>query len=181
MKIVIATPLYPPEVGDPAPYVKELTKRLVENNEVIIVLYGHLPEKVFGASFVSVEKRHPLPLRLFRFTIALFRAAQKADMLYVENGASVELPAGIVALLTGKPLILHIGDNAAYNKSAKSLLLKSIHGFARRRAHKIVSAVPKTRPEILPFTPRPDAEFDAYERSWSTHVHDLEDIFAHEK
>ncbi|OGZ18554.1 MAG: hypothetical protein A2494_02595 [Candidatus Lloydbacteria bacterium RIFOXYC12_FULL_46_25] len=179
MKIVIATPLYPPDIGDPAPYVKELAKRLAENDEVTVVSYGRLPEKVFGASFVSIEKRHPLPLRLLRFTIALFRATRKADVLYAENGASVELPAGIVALLTKKPLVLHIGDKVAQDKAESGVLLRSIHTFAHGRARKVIQIIPKTRPEILPFTERPDAEFDAYERSWNTHIHELEEIFTH--
>lgn len=178
MKIVIATPLYPPEIAEPAPYVKELAKRLLKNHQVTIVIYGRLPEKVPGVSFVCVDKRQPLFLRLLHFTFALWKAALNADILYVENGASVELPAGIVALFTRRPLIIHIGDKIADKKAKENLPLKIINRFVSRRARQIVDETPAPHPEILPFTQTPQAEFDEYEKFWSAHINALENLFA---
>lgn len=181
MKIVVTTPLYPPEIGDPAPYVKELARRLSRDHEVTIVLYGYLPEKIPSVSFVPINKRSPLPIRLFQFTLALIRALRKADILYAENGASVELPAGIIALLMQKPLILHVGDKIAQDKAKENFLLRSIHNFARRSARTVINTIPNVRPEILPFAPKPEEEFNDYEKSWDIHINTLEEIFTHEK
>jgi len=179
MKIVIATPLYPPEIAEPAPYVKELTQRLAKKHQINIVIYGHLPEKVPGVSFICVDKRLPLPLRLLYFTIVLWKATLKADIIYAENGASVELPAGVVALFTRRPLIVHIGDPAASQKAKKNLLFKYIKRFAMIKTRQIIKDNPLPRPEIIPFAPKPQAELDKYEKSWDTHIKVLENIFAH--
>jgi len=179
MKIVIATPLYPPEIAKSAIYIKELAKRLAKRNQVNLVLYGHLPEKVPGVSFACVEKLLPLPLRILYFTIVLWKAALKNDIIYIENGASVELPAGLVALFTHRPLIIHIGDPIASQKAKKNLLFKYIKYFAALKARKIIKNSPLPRPEIMPFESKPQAELDKYEQSWERHLKALRDIFIH--
>lgn len=179
MKIVIATPLYPPDLGEPASYVKELAGRLVKNHHVTVIIYGHLPEKVPGVSFISINKQHPLPIRILRFGFTLLKASLAADLLYAENGASVELPAAVTAFITRKPLILHMGDQIAAKKASENMLLAHIRNFASGRASQVISESPFTRPEILPFAPTPKADIDAYDRSWNAHTSKLEDIFRH--
>jgi hypothetical protein len=178
MKIVITTPLYPPEIAEPAPYIKELTKRLAKKHQIILVIYGHLPEKVPGVSFICIDKRWPLPLRLLYFTFSLWKAVRKADILLAENGPSVEIPAGIVALFTSRPLIIHIGDSNAREKAKENTLLKYVECFAAGRARRIIDKNPLPRPEILPFNPRPQEEINAYEKSWGTHINELENLFS---
>lgn len=179
MRIVIATPLYPPDIAPPAPYVKELIKRLAEKHQVTVVIYGRLPEKVPGVSFVCVDKRLLLPLRLLQFSFVLFKETLYADVLYVENGASVELPAGLTAFFTRKPLVIHSGDKSAQKKAEKNVWLKHISNFARAQAQNIVEKSPAPKPEILPFKPMPKTEFEVYKISWSTHVNELGKIFKH--
>ncbi|MEK7109468.1 MAG: hypothetical protein AAB919_03495 [Patescibacteria group bacterium] len=173
MKIVLASALFPPDIASPAPYVKELTRRLAGAHEVAAVVYGSFPERVEGARIVAVSKRRPLPLRLISFTLALWRAARHADILYIENGASVELPALLIKWLVRTPLIIHFGDPAAKKYFSQKMLL--------RRAAGTITESPPGRPEILPFAPRPEAALAAYEQSWSGHVRMLEEKFAHAK
>ena len=151
MKIVIATPLFPPDIGGAAPYIKELVKRLSKKHAVTVVTYAHLPEKVAGVSFISVNKRRPLLIRLLHFTFVLWKEAQNADMLYAENGPSVELPVGFIKLFIQTPLIIHIGDDAAHKHAAKHPLLIQIERFAFGKANKIIDNNPPLRPAILPF------------------------------
>ena len=179
MKILIATPLYPPDIAEPAPYVKEVAKRLAGSHEVTIVTYGRLPEKVRGARIVAIDKYRPLPIRLIAYTLALWRAARKADIIYAQNGASVELPAGLVALLSRRPLIFRIGDKVAHEHAAKNSLLRSIERFAMRRARKIQEGAPKKRPVIFPFEETPKTEWDEYNKSWDVHLKELQNIFEH--
>jgi hypothetical protein len=177
MKIVLATPLYPPDVAWPAPYVKELARRLSPAHSVTIVTYGDTPEKVEGVRFVTVSKRVPRALRLVRYTQALRREAKLADVIYGENGASVELPLTIVSFLSRTPILLHIGDERAHKKAAGSARLKTIEKAAMQSARKVVTDSPLERPEILPFEPYPTNEFAAYEASWQKHLETLEDLF----
>ena len=75
MKIILTAPMYPPETAKPALYVKELAKRLKEKkHEIVVITYSNIPEKVPGVRIVAINKRLPLPIRLFLFVIALMRA-----------------------------------------------------------------------------------------------------------
>ena len=180
MKIVVATPLYPPDIAEPAPYTKEFAARIAGTHEVTIVTYGHLPEQVPGVRIVTVNKQQPLFLRLPLYILALWNATLKAEVLYVQNGASTELPAGIVSLLTGKKMIFHIEDMAAHEHAQKDPALGRIERFATQRARSVVTSQPNPRPEILPFTPASTAAMEAYESSWQSHLSELTSLFTHE-
>ena len=74
MRIVLATPVYPPEIGGPATYTKELALRLRDEHEIIIVAYASTSEIIPGTTLFIASKRRPLPLRFFKYTVDLFRA-----------------------------------------------------------------------------------------------------------
>ncbi|MBI3572115.1 hypothetical protein HY091_01100 [Candidatus Kaiserbacteria bacterium] len=179
MRIVLATPLYPPEIAEPAPYVKELARRLSKDHRVIIVAYGRLPERVLGVTIVAVDKRWPLPFRLLAYFFALLGAARNADLIYAQNGPSVELPAAFVALILGRPLIIRIGDQAAHEYATRHLARRIIERFALSRACEVISDGPLPRPEVIPFQPFPPAKRVAYEHAWEEHLRALETLFDH--
>lgn len=179
MNIVLATPLYPPDIAQPASYIKELARRLGKEHSVTIVTYGRLPEQVEKVRILAIDKRAPLPLRLARFTVALLRAARQADVVYAENGSSVELPVTLITLLTRCPLVMHLGDAAAHARAQRRPLLRFLERLAVRRARVVLAEMPPQRPEILPFRPPPTATLATYEQSWSTHLRELENTFVH--
>lgn len=177
MKILLASPLYPPDIAEPAPYVKELARRLAKKHQITVITYGHLPEKVPGVSVVCTDKRRPLPIRLLRFTLTFLKTARRADILYVENGPSVEIAAGLTSFFMRQPLIIHIGDLIAHERRKEKFLLKCVERFAAINASKVIKTKPMSRPEILPFHPEPQAEFETYEKSWEAHLNELENLF----
>lgn len=170
--------MFPPEIGEPASYVKELAGRLSKDYQVTVVMYGRLPEKVSGVSFICVDKRKPLLLRLLRFYFVLLKEAKTADILYAENGGSVELPAGFVAFFISTPLFIHTGDIAVMERIKNSKILKYIQNFAFKRARKVISEIPLERPEIMPFGLKPQKEMDVYFKSWDEHISKLKNIFS---
>lgn len=179
MKIVVATPLYPPDIAAPAPYVKELAGRLGGRHAITVVAYTRLPEQVPGVRIISVSKEQPLVLRLLDYTIALARAMRGTDIVYAMNGASVELPIILVSLGMRKPLIIGTADTAAHVRAQKSLVLRLLEQLASWRARTVLTALPKPRPEIMPLEPYPTEAFAAYERSWVEHLAELENAFHH--
>lgn len=179
MKIVLATPLYPPEIAGPALYVKELAKRLSVNHAVTVVAYAHLPETLPDVTVVTVEKRHPLPLRLVSYLYALIQTARKADIIYAVNGASVELPAMLASIITKASLILCIADTTAHSRAKSEFLLQLIHRFGAARAVRTVTALPMPRPEILPLETYPAEALATYEASWREHIRLLTELFNH--
>lgn len=179
MRIVLATPLYPPEIAPPAPYVQELAKRLAKLHQVTVVTYAHLPEMVPDVRVIAVDKRRPLPLRLASYLRALALAAREADIVYTVNGASVELPTGLVALFTRTPLIFCIGDLAAHVHTQSNFLLHLIEQFAIMCSQRTITALPLSRPEIMPLEPFPAEEMTEYEASWTAHLSTITKILNH--
>lgn len=174
MRIAIATPLYPPDIAEPAPYVKELAARLSKKHEVTIVTYGRFPEKIPGVRIVAVSKQRPLLIRVTLYTLALLRVNRKTDVIYALNGPSVELPASIASFVTRAPLLAFLGDMAAHARAQNRSVLKHLEEMFLRRAHRIISQAPQPRPEILPFSPYPTSELEAFNRSWDAHLDALE-------
>jgi hypothetical protein len=194
MRLLLATPLYPPDIAEPAPYVKELARRLGNIHEVTVLAYNHIPEAIPNVKITTVPKYSPLPIRLIRFALALLREGRKADFLYVQNGPSVELPLIFTAPFLRAQIILRLGDPAALKQTEKRfshrILLKLamsfsdkviIHSERNPETKILVSkkkavqdlASPPARPEILPFASDPEKELGAYNQSWSEHVHML--------
>jgi len=140
-----------------------------------------MPENIEGVEIITVSKRQPRAARLMAYTRALWRAASQADVIYAENGASVELPLVVVSFLSRTPILMHLGDQRAHTKAAGSIALRNIEKAALSNAKKVVADSPLERPEILPFAEYPINEFAAYEASWLRHLEMLEDLFIYAK
>lgn len=130
MKIVLATPVYPPEIGGPATYTKELAERLKDSHEIVIVAYASTSTPIPGTKLFVASKRRPLPLRLLKFTYDLYQAADEADVIYVQNAMAAGLPAVIVGALRGIPVVLKfVGDEAWERASQERRTTKRLEEF----------------------------------------------------
>ncbi|MFZ3043619.1 MAG: glycosyltransferase family 4 protein [Minisyncoccia bacterium] len=130
MKIILATPVYPPEIGGPATYTKELATRLRDTHEIVIVAYASTSEIIPGTTLYIASKQRPLPLRLFKYTFDLFRASRGADVIYVQNAMAAGLPAALVSMLRGIPLVLKfVGDEAWERASQERRTKKRLEEF----------------------------------------------------
>ena len=173
MKIALATPLYPPDVAEPALFSKELARRLSQRHTVTVLAYGSLPESILGVTVQSVRKQLPIPIRLLFFTYHLWRMSRNHDSLVIENGPSTELPAVLALAFTRKNIVLHMGDAKARTRTKQSKLLTMVHNRLRRQS-KVLDLTPLPRPEILPLDSYPTEAFAAYERSWEEFMDSLE-------
>lgn len=172
MRLVIATPLYPPDTAYPARYAQELAKRLAVDVATTVLAYASIPEKAGAAQVCAVSKRLPKPLRIFWFTLRLILLARTADALVCLNGSSVELPVLVASALFGKKTILIFSDPRARHENEKRPFRKMVGHLLLGRAVTL-DTLPPERPEILPFTPRPTDALHAYEESWAHHIQDL--------
>lgn len=113
MRIILATPLVPPEIGGPATYLKKLVTLLRDEHELTIVAYASTAEKLPGARLRTVSKARPLPVRLLKFFLVLLAESNGADIIYVQNAVAAGLPAALVGKLRGIPVVLKfVGDEA---------------------------------------------------------------------
>ncbi len=198
MRILLVTPLYPPDIAELAPYVKELATRLTPTHTVTVLTYGHLPEMIAGVTINTIEKSSILPIRLFRFLIALKRHAKCTDIIYTQNGPSVELPILLLSFISHIPLYLRIGDRVSLKNSLRNTVLKKLLMHTMRRARTVfihqsddgadalaetcshIESIlrPDSRPEILPFADFPKEACARFEKSWDTHVTELTTHFS---
>ena len=177
MKTLILSPLFPPDVGDPADYVKELASRLPSVDTTLLV-YGYLPETVVGVTIKTVDKRQLLLFRLTSYTVSLFKASKNAELIIINNAPSTELPALIVSLFYTKPMLLCTSDPLAAKVSGRGLY-GFVHMLLRRRCKKVISLPTDQRykkAEVLPFATFDDAREVAREVWWQKHLLDIQSL-----
>ncbi|MGD0328596.1 MAG: glycosyltransferase family 4 protein [Minisyncoccia bacterium] len=101
MRIVVATPLYPPEIGGPATYAK--------------ILFEGLSGKAIEVELVKFGDIRHLPkfIRHIAYARRVYRALHNADLVLALDPVSVGLPACFAAWLAKKPFVVKIvGDYA---------------------------------------------------------------------
>ncbi len=130
MRILLATPIYPPEAGGPATYTKELAHKLSEEHDITIVAYADEPEHVRDTRLVVVSKKTFLPIRLALYFYILLREAKEADVIYVQNAVASGLPAVLVGKLRHIPVVLKfVGDEAWERATQAGRTRKSLDEF----------------------------------------------------
>jgi glycosyltransferase involved in cell wall biosynthesis len=134
MKIIIATPLYPPEIAPSAAYIKQTALKLSDKHEVVIVAYASTAEKVPKTTLITVSKRRPLPVRLVEYVFSLFRASSGADVIYAQNAVAAGLPAIIVGYLRNIPVVLNFAIDEAWERATQMhLTTKSFEEFIKSK------------------------------------------------
>ncbi|OGF63149.1 hypothetical protein A3C77_02145 [Candidatus Giovannonibacteria bacterium RIFCSPHIGHO2_02_FULL_45_13] len=106
-RILIATGIFPPEVGGPATYSK--------------ILLNELPQRDFGVrvlSFGSV-RRFPKILRHIAYGVRLIAYGRNADVIFAQDSVSVGLPAAIAAKILRKKFILKIVGDYAWEQGVQ--------------------------------------------------------------
>jgi glycosyltransferase involved in cell wall biosynthesis len=112
IQLLIATGLYPPEIGGPATYVSMLERRL--------------PEFGFSLTVVpfSLVRKLPKLQRHFAYARELWKHAGAVDAIYALDPISVGFPALIVSVLKRKPLFIRLGGDYAWEQGQQRFGLK---------------------------------------------------------
>jgi glycosyltransferase involved in cell wall biosynthesis len=99
MKLVIATPLYPPEIGGPSYYAKGLEYAFkAMGHEVVVVAYGNL-------------RKLPTGLCHLAYFFRIFPKLKGADAVIALDTASVAIPTWLGAKMRGVPFIIRTGGD----------------------------------------------------------------------
>ena len=105
MRVLVATPLYPPDIGGPATYTTLLEGRLPHEGIEVTV---HIFTKV---------KKYPTGIRHLVYFWQLFRAAKQCDLVYALDPFSVGLPARVAAFLRHKPCVVKVVGDFAWEQA----------------------------------------------------------------
>lgn len=147
LKVVVAAPLYPPEIGGPATHAVLLEREMPSRNIDI-------------ETIPFAEVRHfPKVLRHGMYAYRLWRQARRADVVYALDPVSVGLPTYIASVFSGKPYVLRVGGDYAWEQGVQRfgikdtldeflersalpfslLLLKKVQSFVACRARTVIA------------------------------------------
>lgn len=121
MKILVATGIYPPQIGGPATYSKliydELPKRGIE---VEVASFGEFIDRPWGI-------RHVLYFK------SLLEKSTQVDLVYAQDPVSVGLPALLASQIRGKALVVKIvGDYVWEQGRQRFSVTDSLDDFSLR-------------------------------------------------
>mgnify|MGYP000225486595 CR=1 FL=1 len=124
MRLLIATPLYPPESGGPATYVKILEER-----------FPGIGIEVEVVPFSSV-RRLPKLLRHFFYFVRIFKALRNADALLALDPVSVGLPSYLASRILRKRFFIKVVGDYAWEQGRQRFGVSgSLDRFVRERQH----------------------------------------------
>lgn len=139
MKVVLATGIYPPEIGGPATHAQALAEEFAKRgNEVVIVTYVAKSEIRNLKSetrwrVVSVSKFGGLVCRWRRYAKALKKHASDADAVIAFSSVSTGVPLWLARLKKPKK-ILRLGGDFFWERYTDHGGRKTLRGFYTSRS-----------------------------------------------
>ena len=112
MRILIATGIFPPDIGGPATYTKLIAQELSERgHNVIVVTYGERQHKV-----KNISRALPKGVRHFVYFWKVFWHGRYADVIYAQDPVSAGLPAAWAARILRKRFLVRIAGDYAWEQ-----------------------------------------------------------------
>lgn len=146
MRVLIATGLYPPEIGGPATYAKLFEEQLPK--------YGI---EVFVLPFSTVRSLPPI-IRHVAYAWLLAQRIHNADLVLVQDTVSTGLPVAIISMLAGKRFVVRVPGDYAWEQGIQRFgvkdsldnfqkrsfglavgILRAVQRFVVNRAHRVIA------------------------------------------
>lgn len=116
MRVLITSPVFPPDLGGPAVYVPSIARFLLERGHEVRVVAFCAERDPKGHPFpIRAITRGPLPLRYLKAFFAVLAEAGKVDVVYVQE--HLALLHVLAARLRGKPVVIRIMVDGAWEIS----------------------------------------------------------------
>ena len=112
MKIVLLTGIYPPAIGGPATYSRNLAKELsAVGHSITVVTYGHDEPPAPGDHWNIIRVGFGIPIfRWFRYAKAIREHAADADIVYAFSSVSCGMPLWLSGIKKPKRILRLGGD-----------------------------------------------------------------------
>jgi glycosyltransferase involved in cell wall biosynthesis len=127
MRVLIATPLYPPDIGGPATYTKFLER--------------HLPLQGINFDVVSFHtvRAYPKIARHVLYTIQLLIKGWNADIVYALDPVSVGVPSWMVSFILRKKLYLRVPGDYAWEQGQQRFgITDTLDGYRQKNKKPIM-------------------------------------------
>src|SRR3989338_1426308 len=122
MRILIATGIFPPDIGGPATYSSLLLEELPKRDVAVsVVTYGP----------AGVSRNIPKGLRHFLyFLVCVFKPA---DIIFAQDPVSAGFPALLAARLTGRKFVVRVAGDYAWEQGVERFGVKDgIDNFQKK-------------------------------------------------
>ena len=106
MRILITTPIYPPETRGPATYLGQLIPKLrMDGHRVTVITFTN------NSQVISIAKNGGTLDRQIRLFRAVFRQAKNNDLIYIQGADVVGFVSAVVGKILRKPTVIKfVGD-----------------------------------------------------------------------
>lgn len=116
MRVLVTSPIFPPDLGGPAVYVPHFARFMVDRgHHVDVIAFCSDPDPQGYPFGVQTIARGPLPVRYLKAFWRVFRAAKNYDVVYVQE--HLALLHVLAAKLRRKPSVIRIMVDGAWEIS----------------------------------------------------------------
>ena len=140
MNIVIATGIFPPDIGGPATYSVTLAEEFsARGHKVTIVTYGNFKKEAQAMRYElhGISRTLPKGLRHLMYGMRVLQSGRHADVIYAQDPISAGVPACIAARLLRKKFVLKVVGDYAWEQGIQRFgvtdllddFLKKRYGF----------------------------------------------------
>lgn len=115
VKILIATGIYPPDIGGPATMLEALINSLSDDFEIRVITYA---ERTEAGRIYRISRTQNKLFRYLNYFWHLWLLSRRADILYVTDTYSVGYFAYLIKKLTGRKYIIRFAGDSAWEMAA---------------------------------------------------------------
>lgn len=142
MKILIATGIFPPDIGGPATYAAQFATACPHyGHTVTVVAYGNAKARSgeFPYTVFSVSRAYPPLVRHAVFFFACLRAGYSADVIFAQGTVSAGVPSACAAFILGKRFIVRVAGDFAWEYAMNHTITPySINDFQHHTAPSLI-------------------------------------------
>lgn len=123
MRVLIATGLYPPEIGGPATYVKLFEEQLPRYGIEVLVLP------------FSLVRHMPPIIRHVAYAWLLAQRIHTVDLVLVQDTVSTGFPVAVVSSLAGRKFVVRVPGDYAWEQGIQRFGVKDSLDDFQRKSH----------------------------------------------
>ncbi len=130
MRLIIASEIFPPDIGGPATYVTRIVPEFLKAGwEVKVITYADVKkvatESQLGYEVIKIPRNNILS-KFIIYIKELNRLAKQADLIYAQGPIASGLPSLIVKWLAGKKVIMKIVGDVAWERARNRYDIKEL-------------------------------------------------------
>jgi glycosyltransferase involved in cell wall biosynthesis len=138
MKILIATGIFPPDIGGPAVHTKKLAEEFVLMGwgARVVTYTSGVEDHELPFTVKRIPRTFPKIVRVLLYFLNTLIEARSADVIYAHDPTSAGFPASLSARLLKKKFVIRIGGDAIWEKSTgKGRRFLSLKEYYEKKLH----------------------------------------------